>query len=187
MKDLKEKWLLFRLKTKKDPDAFTELYDKYATRIYRFVYFKVSQTTDAEDITAEVFLKTWQYVNEHKEIENFGGLIYQIARNLIIDFYRSRAAGPEQGLDETLLAKLADVKDTAAAAEVAMEAREVIAALQKMKNEYREVLTLRYVDELDIGEIARILNKSQVGTRVLIHRSLKVLRTILENHQSPHQ
>jgi len=180
MKDLKEKWLLYRLKTKKDPEAFTELYDRYAARIYRFVYFKVSEQTEAEDITAEVFLKTWQYVNEHKEIENFSALIYQIARNLVIDFYRRRSGRPEEELDDTLLEKLVQVKDAAEEASLKAEAGAVITALRRLKNEYREVLIMRYVDELDIDEIAKILNKSQVGTRVLIHRSLKVLRTILE-------
>lgn len=186
MKDIKEKWLLYRLKTKKDPVAFAELYDNYATRIYRFVYFKVSTIQDAEDITAEVFLKCWAYINEHREIENFGGLVYQIARNLIIDFYRQRA-GKEESIDEALLDKLADStdpKDLLADLSAVNEARAAIAALGKMKNEYREALTLRYVDELGIGEMAKILNKSQVGVRVLVHRSLKVLKKILE-HPSP--
>jgi len=70
-----EKLLLYRLYRDRDPDAFGELYDRYAPKIYRYVYFKVSTTTEAEDLTAEVFLKTWEYVQRHadnpeKRIEN---------------------------------------------------------------------------------------------------------------------
>lgn len=179
MQKVREKWLIFRLKARKDPEAFAELYDHYVPRIYRFVYFKVSAVPDAEDITAQVFLKAWEYLNEHREIENFGGLLYRIARNLIIDFYRSKA--PKEGpLEEDFLTKLPDPRDLIADLEIASDASFIMKSLQKMKNEYREVLTLRYIDELTISEIAEILNKSKINVRVLIHRSLKVLRKILD-------
>ena len=65
---ISEKILLYLERTKQDPDAFSELYDAYVKRIYRFVYFKVSGHEEAEDITADVFLKVWNHIIEGKEI-----------------------------------------------------------------------------------------------------------------------
>lgn len=175
---LKEKWLLFQLKTKRDPEAFGKLYDLYAARIYRFIFFKVSSREEAEDLTAEVFLKTWQYLNEKREIENFGGLLYKIARNLVIDFYRQRSL-KEENMDQVLLEKLSDAGAMADNLAKAGDAMKVIESLRLLKEEYREVLTLRYIDDLDAGEVAQILGKTQLNVRVLTHRALKTLRKLL--------
>lgn len=176
---LKEKWLIYQLKNKRDPEAFGQLYDLYAPRIYRFIYFKISSSADAEDLTADVFLKAWQYLSERREIENFGGLLYKIARNLVIDFYRQKAV-KEEVIDVMLLERLSDagaaVKDLAAAS----DALRIIEALRLLKEEYREVVTLRYIDGLDVSEVAEILGKSQINIRVLTHRALRTLRKLLE-------
>lgn len=175
---LKEKWLLYQLKTKLDPEAFGQLYDFYAARIYRFIYFKVSSSIEAEDLTAEVFLKTWEYIKNRREIENFGGLLYKIARNLVIDFYRHKAL-KEQNIDLIFFERLSDAGAAVEKLDTAQEALSIIKSLRLLKEEYREVLTLRYIDDLDIGEMAEILGKSRIGVRVLIHRALKTLRKVL--------
>lgn len=66
---LKNQYLLFRAKNK-DPESFTKVYDLYVERIYRFIFFKVANPEDAQDLTSEVFLKTWQYINDGKEVKN---------------------------------------------------------------------------------------------------------------------
>lgn len=176
---LREKWLLYQLKTKRDPEVYGELYDLYVTRIYRFIYFKVSSSSDAEDLTAEVFLKTWEYLKERREIESFGGLLYKIARNLVIDFYRRRSL-KEVGLEQVFAERLSDGGATVEKLINANEALTIINNLRLLKEEYREVLTLRFIDGLDVGEAAEILGKSQIGIRVLTHRALKTLRKLIE-------
>lgn len=177
---IQEKWLLYQVVEKKDPEAYGRLYDLLAERIYRFIYFKVSSSVDAEDLTADVFLKAWQYINEGKEVRNFSGLLYTIARNNVIDLYRRRSNQPEESINEILLNKLSDVGTAITELEKTHEAALMIQRLKQLKNEYREALTLRYVDELSMSEIAAILGKSQVGTRVLVHRALNALRKIIE-------
>lgn len=181
---LKEKWLLYRLKIKRDPDAYAEIYDLYAPRIYRFIYFKVPSSLDAEDLTAEVFLKVWQFVNEKGEIEKLGGLLYKIARNLVIDFYRKRKKQEIaiEDVDEVYLQRLSDAGQAVEKMALKSEAQEILKSLRLLKEEYREVLTLRYIDGLDHSEIAAILGKSYLNTRVLNHRALKTLRKILEQN-----
>lgn len=181
---IQEKWLLYQATMEKSPEAFGKLYDGYATRIYRFIYFKVSSSTDAEDLTAEVFLKAWQYLSEGKEIRSFSGLLYTIARNQVIDFYRRGTASKEPKLEDMELENLSDGGKMKEGLEKMQEATALVKKLKLLKDEYREVLTLRYIDELAPGEIAEILNKSGISVRVLIHRALKALKKIIEKSKN---
>jgi len=177
-----EKILLYQLYTKQNPEAFAKLYDLYARRIYRFIFFKVANREEAEDITSEVFLKAWNYVGEKKKIESFSGLLYKLARNSVIDLYRSKSRQTEvlsfDGSESDI-----DINDNGkweSALGNKLETQKIIKALQKLKQEYREVVTLRYVEELEISEIAEITSKRQVAVRVTLHRGLKKLRDFLK-------
>src|SRR3989338_3490757 len=92
---LKQRILLNQLKAQ-DPQAFAEFYDQYVSRIYRFIFFKVSSVSDAQDLTSEVFLKTWQYLKEspQEEIKNLSAWVYRLARNTVIDWYRQQNKQP---------------------------------------------------------------------------------------------
>ncbi len=182
MSSINEKILLYQSQVRRDPEAFAKLYDEYVKRIYRFVYFKVSNHEEAEDITSEVFLKAWNYLSESTEVKSFGGLLYRIARNCVIDFYRARTARPEivmVGSDNKEI-EIGDGGKWYADISSKVEAQKILSALQKMKQEYREVITFRYVDELKIEEIAEITGKGQIAVRVTLHRALKKLKDIVE-------
>jgi len=150
---LTEKILLYRIFTKKDPEAYAELYDLYVQRIYRFVFFKVSNHENAEDITSEVFLKAWQFLisssEEQPEIKSFSGLLYKIARNSIIDFYRARSVKNDAVLNEEI--EVSDEGKWYSELANKIETEKIIQAIKKLKQEYQEVLTLKYVDELEIS------------------------------------
>lgn len=176
-----EKLLLYKIKTKKDQEAFAKLYDFYIEPIYRFVYFKLSNKEDAEDITSEVFLKTWDYlISEEKEIDNFRQLIYKIARNRIIDVYRERAKRLECPI-ETVEGKVM-TEDLRKQIEANDEKEKLLAIIKKMKNEYQEVVHLKYVEGLSAGDIAVILDKSYASVRVLLHRATKKLKELIESN-----
>lgn len=178
---ISEKLLLYRLQSKQDPDAFAELYDLYVKRIYRFVFFKVSGHEEAEDITSDVFLRVWNHLSEGKEIKSFSGLLYRTARNCIIDLYRSKSyqANPlllselPEGIEPSDLGEAAEKIVAQGGAE------EIIKAIKKLKQEYQEVLTLKYVDELNIAEIAEITGKGNIAVRVTLHRAMKRLKQIV--------
>lgn len=177
--NITDKLLLLKLK-KKDPAAFAQVYDLYLTPIYRFIYFKVSTRQDAEDLTSEAFLKIWQYITEsEEEIENLRALLYRVARNLVIDFYRQKAR-TNFIQDEEALNNIVDEKQPGLLSridtEIGMKGIEKI--LRQMKDEYREIIILRFVEELSISEMAKILNKSKGSIRVLLHRALKVAKEI---------
>lgn len=180
LSSISENILLYKLKAHKDPEAFAALYDIYVKRIYRFVYFKVSSREEAEDITSEVFLKAWNYINENKEVKSFSGLLYKIARNCVVDLYRSKAYKTDHVLISSLPegVEIGDKGKMVDSLQIQFEAEDLIKVIKKLKLEYQEVLTLRYVDELQIEEIAEITGKGNVSVRVTLHRALKKLKKL---------
>ena len=178
---LEEKSLLYKVQTQKDPEAFALLYDVYVQPIYRFVYFKISHKEEAEDVTGEVFLKCWQYLSGGKgsEIRSLSALLYTIARNQIIEVYRRRASRPDTPLDADL--ELGDKGRTAQLIEVKEEIEKLMHLLKKLKQEYQEVLLLRYVEEFSIGEIATITGKTHTSVRVTLHRATKKLKNLADD------
>jgi len=189
MTKLVDRILVFQLRSRKDPEAFARLYDRYVSSIYRFVLLKLPSREDAEDLTSETFLKCFRYIQEGNDVKEIRSLLYKIARNGIADWYRSRAANPSRSLAVTFLTDETstisegemDVSD-AGRGKVAMEARAELAVtmgkLERLKDDYRDVLTLRLVDALPFTVIAEVMGK-EVGTvRVLFHRAKKALDAI---------
>jgi len=179
---IKEKRLLYNVRQKKDPEAYGALYDLYVNQIYRFVLYKLSNREEAEDVTSEVFLKAWQYLidtdTEGTAHESFRPLIYTIARHKIIDTYRKRANNQYCAIEraEDLPADVDLERDIT-------NHSEIIHLKKKMtglKQEYQDVLHLRYIDDLPVREIASIMNKSNASVRVLLHRATKKLKDSLD-------
>jgi len=111
MTKLSQKLLLLQLKTK-DPKVFGRFYDEYVKKIYRFVYFKVSSKEEAEDLTAESFLRVWEQIFANKEIENLNAFTYQVARNLVIDHYRKKAQQPMVSDGEEMILQIPDTRQS---------------------------------------------------------------------------
>ena len=177
-----EKEILKKVKNG-DGEAFGELYDFYVPRVYRFVRLKVDSQETAQDVTSEAFLRIWKYLQEQKKIrERFQSLLYKIARNLVIDFYRSKSV--REILIEDDLEEFADVDDGKVSDELIIrqeEMKEVKKALVQIHSNYQDVIVWYYLDELTIPEIAEILEKSEGTVRVLIHRAIKSLREVMGN------
>lgn len=176
--NIKEKLLLYKAQSNRDPEAFAKLYDIYVKRIYRFIFFKVSSHEEAEDICSEVFLKAWNFIIKGDEVESFSGLLYRIARNSIIDLYRQRSSRVDTvAVDEI---ELGDKGQWAIDMGNKIENQNILSALSKLKHEYREVVTFKYVDGLEIGEIAEIVGKGNIAVRVTLHRGLKKLKEMMK-------
>lgn len=172
---------LFGKIKKKDKEAFIEAYDLYVDDIYRFVYFKVGNTEEARDISSNVFLKAWQYIlkeNVDRE-KSLRALIYRIARNIIIDYYR-QASRREISVDIEAVEISDEGQDLAKALDIDSDLKIVKKALLKLKDEYREIIIMKYINEMSFAEIASITGKSGGNVRVLGYRALKALRDILE-------
>ena len=183
---LKEKFLLFRIRAKKDPEAFGVIYDTYVQQIYRFIYFKVPSAEQAEDLTSETFLKAWQYLKEKREVSHLQALLYKVARSVVIDYYRTTSSERETvSLEETVsnesttFASEKFLRDT----EVQFDTTAVLEKLRGLKEDYREVVIMKYLDELTTREIATVLGKSTSNVRVLLHRATKALTETFTHDQ----
>lgn len=176
----KEKELLAKIASG-DKEAFGELYDFYAPRIFRFIRIKVRSQALAEDLSSESFLRIWEYLQEEgREIEeSFQALLYKIARNLITDFYKRKSFNQEIFIDEDFKEYFENqpARDEIASKE---EAEYIQKALIDMKEEYQNAIIWYYIEGLSIEEIAKILKKNQGTVRVLIHRALKSLKKHLQ-------
>lgn len=162
-----------------------ELYDANVGKIYRYIYFRVGSEAQAQDLTSEVFLKSWQYIGDQsaaggaKPLANPRAFFYQVARNLITDFYRQKDKAPislEEIADKPIADKSGGPID---AASRALDMDAVKKALGRLNDEYREVIIWRYLDELDIKEIADILNKREGNVRTLLSRALAALKEVV--------
>ena len=160
--------------------AYSEIYDKYIKKIYRFVLLKVNSAEIAEDLTSEVFMRGWQaFKGNHDKVENVQAFLYQIARNLLADHYRQGAKA--QLVSVEYAPPLPDAKqDLEEMSFVQSDMEQVKAALVNINDDYREVIVWYYLDELKVSEIAKILEKSEPAVRVLIHRALHALKTELK-------
>ncbi len=181
-KPLQEKWLLYKIVTQKDAEAFGILYNTYIERIYRFVYFKIGNKEEAEDATNDIFLRTWNYLinTPHKRVQSLSGLLYGIARNTIIDIYRDRAKKQMIHLPVEELESIASEGSILDRLQIDQDASMVEKHLRLLKQEYQEVILLHYIEELSIHEIAEMLGKKPLNVRVLLHRAIKKLKTLVD-------
>lgn len=154
-----------------DAEAFAQLFDQYSDKLYRFIFYKVSKKEVAEDLTSQCFLKVWEQIISGLKIKSFPAFIYRIARNLIIDYYRSRE---KEELPLIYQVDLIDEKLRFNPDENLIQ-EQLEKLLFTLKGEVREIVILRFIEELSIKEIARIVGKSSANVRVIIHRALKEL------------
>jgi len=156
---------------------FTKIYDRYVESIYRFISIKVSSQETAEDLTSEVFLKSWQVFQdeESKKIRNPRAFLYTTARHIVIDFYRTRKQNRVLSIEETK-----EIEDTGQQLEkienVRSDLMSIQSALKELKDDYQNVIIWRYVDGLSIPEISKVLERSPGAVRVLLHRAMKELK-----------
>jgi len=178
-----EKEILKRVKNGRN-EAFGELYDIYAPKIYRFVRLRVDSQETAQDLTSESFLRIWRHLQKQKKIrERFRSLLYKIARNLVIDFYRSKSV--KEILIEDNLEEVSSIEDNGRSNDLALrreDVREVRRALIQINPNYQDVISWYYLDELSVFEIAEILEKKEGTVRVLIHRALESLKKAMEEN-----
>lgn len=163
-----------------DEKQFLSLYDENVGKIYRYIFFRVCSEELAQDLTSEVFLKSWQSLGQGKRMKNPRAFFYQVARNCIVDFYRQRDKSPlslEEIAETAISDKTEGIADTTFRN---LEMESVMRALTKISQDYREVIIWRYLDEMEIKEISEILDKSEGAVRVLISRALTSLKEKLK-------
>ena len=161
-------------------EKFSKIYDKYIDKIYRFVFLKVSSQETAEDLTSEVFLRTWGFFKEKsQEIENIQAFLYKTARNLVTDHYRQKGRIRIVSVDNPLV--IDPRQDLEKESEVNSDMEAIRRVIPELKDDYQNILIWHYLDDLSVNEISELLGRTKGATRVLLHRALKSLRKALKD------
>ncbi len=154
-------------------EAFGELYDEYIQKIYRFIFFKTHHKETAEDLTSQVFIKAFEKIKSYDAGKSsFAVWLYRIARNTVIDYYRTRKSDAnvedvwDLFKDESLL-KDVDNK---------IQLEKVGKYLQTLEPLQREMIIMRVWNDLSYKEISQIINKSEANCRVIFMRAVGKLK-----------
>jgi RNA polymerase sigma-70 factor (ECF subfamily) len=174
-----EEKLIERAK-KGDNYAFVQLYNHYVAPIYRFVFIKINHKAITEDLTQEVFLSAFENLKNY----SFQGCplsswLYQIARNKVIDYYRTKRNNLSiEGISEDVL-KVIDAKERDL--NLDFDLRRVREATLKLSETEQDVIIMRFIEDLSYSEIASAINKSEGAVRLIQHRAIKNLKKVLED------
>lgn len=175
-----------------DSSAFGQLYDHYHGKIYRFVAVKVATREEAEDITHQIFLNALQNLGGYKNIGlPFSSWLYRIARNQVIDYYRTRKMNiPLDTItqeEEAGTSSKVGHKEIEGETQMKLDMEAVMTAVRSLKQQYQDVILLRFVEDLSIQESAAILQKTEGAVKVMQYRAMSELRKLLEGQKSIHE
>ena len=168
---------------KGDNGAFAGLYEAFHAKIYRYVFFKVGDQVEAEDLTEEVFLRMLESINSFKwQGHPFSSWLFRIAHNRIVDHYRKKGRRRTIELDDagSVVGTNADEMDRNL--DIRLSTEQVDVAMQGLTQLQREVITLRFAGGLSIAETAEAMGKKDNAVKALQHAAIKKLRTILPDH-----
>ena len=161
------------------PQKFAQIYQEQVKSIFRFIYLRTNSKEVAEDLTANVFLKYWRFINSKITlIDNPRAFLYQTARNILIDYYRQNKKNILSLDEKDELAELIPDQNLNPAEKniITEDIKKIQSALAVLKPEYQEILIWKYLDKLRTKEIAKITNRSPESVRTLASRALKALR-----------
>lgn len=160
--------------------AFSALYEHYYDSIYRYVSFRTGSFADAEDITAEVFVRMIESIHRFKwKGYPFSSWLFRIAHNLVVDFYRKKGRRNTVPLDDAPQIVDATSFDADARMDIELSMGDVRRAMVNLTDLQREAITLRFAAGLSVAETARAMGKKDNAVKALQHAGLKKLRRTL--------
>ncbi len=170
-----ERMLVLRA-AKHDSEAFARLYDRFVDKIYKYIYYKVGAKSDAEDLTAQVFLKAWEAIGKYRVTERpFSAWLYRIAHNLVVDHFRTRRDAVPIEEATRLEEKQADLDDLT---EAHLTAETLQRAINRLTHDQQQVIILRFLEGYSTEQVAEIMGKGQGAVRTLQHRALAGLERV---------
>jgi RNA polymerase sigma-70 factor (ECF subfamily) len=167
------------LAAQRDRAAFGVLYRRYLERVYGYCFHLLGDHHDAEDATERTFVAALAALDRYRDTgATFRAWLFRIAHNQLANALRARARHPVDPLDA--VPEPAEPADPDGLVSRAEEARRLRAALQRLPEDRRQVIVLRFIDGLSAREIGDVLDRSPGAVRVLQHRALRELATHLD-------
>lgn len=161
-----------------DVDAYEKVYNAFFPKISRFVAFRVGHRQTAEDLVADIFIKAWQFLQAGDTPLSFNSWIFTIARNKVIDHYRTKKTSVDLAEVENII----EYEDhTPEAIDADLASRKFLGVMDRLSSDQREVIRLKFIEDLDNEEIAAALGKTTGTIRVIQHRAIILLKKYLED------
>jgi RNA polymerase sigma-70 factor (ECF subfamily) len=160
---------------------FSDLYRSHLRDVYSYAYYRCGNHHDAEDLTEQTFLQAYRHYERALREANGRPLrpwLIRIAHNLAANYFRDRSRKPQTNLEDAGL--LRATHETADLVEGRDELEAVLAGVQRLPDDRREALIMRFALGMDNKEIARALGRTDGATKVLIHRAIRQLEGFLE-------
>ncbi len=172
---------LVRLAQQYDTHAFGQLYERYVAKVYRYIAFRVGSGPDAEDLTAEVFLKAMEAMDSYRwQGAPFSSWLLRIAHNWVVDYLRRKKRHGEVPLEDY---HRPPDKEMALLIDQAMTRQEVLPVVAKLTEAQQQVVALRFAAGCSIREAAAIMGKTEGAVKSLQHNALFTLRHLLADYR----
>lgn len=177
-------WSLVQRAQGGDSDAFAQIYDRYVDVVYRYVYYRIGDRSQAEDFTSETFVRALRRLDSFTyRGRDLGAWLITIARNIVFDHVKSSryrlevvteeiddASHVQQGPEHAVLEKLESVR--------------LLRSVKRLGSEQQECIVLRFFQELSVAETAQIMGKNDGAIKALQHRAVRRLATLLRDDPS---
>jgi len=170
---------LIALCKEKNQKAEFEVYNRYCKAMYNVAYRIVKDEHYAEDVMQEGFLRAFTKIHDYRQEVAFGAWLKRIIINYSIDFYKKKNAFKPDELEKVMHKVEDDNFETADVDLTNIKASQVLNAMEGLKENYRMVLTLHFIEGYDHEEITEILNISHANCRTTISRAKESLRKVL--------
>jgi len=169
-----------------DPDAFGVLYERYVERIYNYVFFRVGNANDAEDLTSKVFFKALKSIGGYKHMGlPFSAWLYRIAHNLVANYHRDRLRSREISIENLVLPDTGKHPAPEQKMQQNQETDFLLRIINDLSPQKKELVLLKFVQNLTNQEIAYIFGKTEGAIKSLYHRTLLELRDRVKELENP--
>ena len=166
-----------------DVSAFGQLYDRHVEAIYRYIYYRVRDDAEAEDLTSDVFMRALKAIARYEPRQAFLAWLYRIARNAVID--RARRGGRQVSFEDALDHPDADqIVEPDAEILSRSDSATLRTALGKLTPLQQEVIVLRFLEGYSTQEIARIVGKREGTIRGIQFRAIGALRQLIPTREA---
>jgi RNA polymerase sigma-70 factor, ECF subfamily len=173
-------------RSKVELDAeFSELYRTHLRDVYSYAYYRVGNHHDAEDLTEQTFLQAYRHFERALRESDGRPLrpwLIRIAHNLAANLYRDRSRRPAASIEDT--SELAAAHTTEELVEGREQLTRVLDGVNRLSEDRREALIMRFALGMDNREIARAMGRTDGATKVLLHRAVKQLQEIVSPREA---
>ncbi len=160
-----------------DPAAFGALYERYLTVVYNYVFYRLHNVHEAEDLTAKVFYQALTHLDRYvSHGVPFTAWLFRIAHNLVANWYRDTKRRQTFSLDDSFLELGTPPVEFDRHAVDREEEHELRAILRQLSPERQQLIVLKYVEGMSNAEIGTIMGRSEGAVKALLHRTLLALR-----------